>query len=102
MKRKGTKRLSISSDTFTKKRYISNSGIIKEISVLKHHFLASQFSPQLNAEFGADYDASAERDEFHKVQIEQFAFQAGSPKEISTLRNLEKNSDEETIHTADW
>ena len=55
-------------------------------------FLASQLSPQLNAEFGADYDPSAERDEFHKVQIEQFAFQA---EEMM----VEKNLDEETIHT---
>ena len=37
--------------------------------------VASQSSMHENAEFQEEYDASAEKDEFHKVQMEQFAFQ---------------------------
>ena len=49
-------------------------------------FLASQLFSAVNAEFGADYDASAERDELHKVQIEQLAKQAEEMMEFK--RNL--------------
>ena len=38
-------------------------------------FMASQSSTQLHAEFRAECDASAEKDAFHKVQMEQFAFE---------------------------
>ena len=56
----------------------SQSNLRAEASVL-----ASQSSTQLNAEIREmEYDTSAEKDEFHKIQMEK--------EEISVIRRLEK------------
>ena len=81
---KRIRKLSISSETFTK-----NSG-------------SSNRDSQINLR--AEASTSAEKkDEFHKIQMAMFAIQAELKiKEISTFRRLVKNSEEKKIHTVDW
>ena len=47
-------------------------------------------------------DSSAEEDEFHCVQMEQFAFQAEEKMEYHRSLYNARNSEEEKIHAADW
>ena len=47
-----------------------------------------------------EYDASAEKDEFHKVLMEQFAFQAEEKMEYERSLYFQE-ADEEKIHTTD-
>ena len=53
-----------------------------------------------------EHDASAEKDEFHKILMEKFSqFKLKRRlklKEISTFRKVEKNSEEKKMHTEDW
>ena len=54
-----------------KNRCSSDRRIIKINLLGEASFLAPQSSTQLHAAFRKEYDASAEKDEFHKVRVEE-------------------------------